>query len=46
MTNYESIKNMSIEAMSEFLKDWAVQFMMGNAPLNVQRWLETEVDFE
>lgn len=35
---------MSVEAMSEFLMDWAVQFMTGNAPMNVQRWLETEVD--
>lgn len=46
MTNFESIKNMSVDAMSEFLMDWAMQFMMWNAPMNVKRWLETEVDFE
>lgn len=46
MTNFESIKNMSIDAMSEFLMDWAMQLVAGNAPLNVKRWLETEVDTE
>lgn len=43
MTNFEKIKSKSIEEMSEFLMDWAVKFVTGKAPMNVKKWLESEV---
>lgn len=43
MTNYERIQAMSVEEMSDFLKSWAMDFVMGKAPMNVSRWLESEV---
>ena len=43
-TNYERIKNMSANEMAEFLMDWFMRCMLGNAPLNVKEWLESEVD--
>ncbi len=42
-TNYDSIRNMSVERMSNFLMDWATEFMLGKSPMNVKDWLETEV---
>lgn len=46
MTNYEEIKNMSIEEMAEFLMEWFVKCMSGEAPMNVYLWLESEVETE
>ena len=46
MTNYDRIRNMSVEEMSDFLMDWALRFMQGKSPLNVEQWLESEVDTE
>lgn len=43
MTNYERIKNMSVEEMGDFLMSWAMDFMMGKSPMVVTRWLESEV---
>ena len=43
-TNHDRIQNMSVEEMSDFLKSWAMDFMMGKVPMNVSRWLESEVD--
>lgn len=43
-TNYDNIRNMSINEMSEFLMDWFMRCMMGKAPLNVKEWLESEVE--
>lgn len=44
MTNYEKIKAMSVEEMADFLMDWAMDFMMGRAPMNVKTLLESEVE--
>lgn len=43
MTNFDRIQNMSVEEMADFLRGWALDFMMGKAPMNVYRWLESEV---
>ena len=43
-TNYNRIKNMSVDEMAEFLMEWAMRCMMGKAPLNVKKWLENEVE--
>ncbi len=43
MTNYDRIKAMNIDEMSEFLMFWAMNFMMGKSPMVVRRWLESEV---
>lgn len=45
-TNYDRIRNMSIDKLSDFLMDWAMEFMCGQVPLNVKTWLESEVDTE
>ena len=42
MTNYERIKNMTVEEMSEFLMDWAMKMFVGEMPMNVKTWLESE----
>ena len=44
MNNYEKIKDMSVDEMAEFLMDWFMRCMMGNAPLNVKEWLEREAE--
>lgn len=41
--NYEHIKNMNVDEMSEFLMDWAMQLFVGKAPMSVKTWLESEV---
>lgn len=46
MTNYEKIKNMSVEEMAEFLMDWAMRLWTGSAPMNVKQWLESEAENE
>lgn len=43
-TNYERIKNMNVDEMSEFLMDWAMRLYTGKAPMNVKKWLESEVE--
>ena len=43
-TNYDHIKNMSVDEMSDFLMKWFMDCMTGKAPLNVKRWLESEVE--
>lgn len=43
-TNYDRIRNMSIDEMAEFLMDWAMRFALGKAPLNVKVWLESEIE--
>ena len=43
-TNYDRIKNMSADEMAEFLMKWFMRCAMGKAPLNVKKWLESEVD--
>lgn len=44
MTQFEKIKAMSVEEMKDFLMDWAMDFMMGRAPMNVKTWLESEAE--
>lgn len=44
LTNYDRIRNMSVEKLSDFLMDWAMEFMCGQVPLNVKSWLEQEVE--
>ena len=41
-TNYDRIRNMSVEEMSNFLMDWFIDGVTGNAPMNVKAWLESE----
>ena len=47
-TNYERIKTMSKEEMEKFLTVWAmvwaVDFVLGKAPMNVKKWLDTETE--
>lgn len=43
MTNYDRIKQMSIEEMADFLMDWFMDCIVGKAPINVKKWLESEV---
>lgn len=42
-TNYDNIREMSVEEMATFLMDFFTDCMTGNAPMNVQKWLESEV---
>ena len=44
MTNYEKIKAMSVEKMSNFLMEWAMRLVCGDAPMNVKTWLESEAE--
>lgn len=44
--NYDRIRNMSVEEMSNFLMDWAMKMFEGTMPMNVKTWLESEVDTE
>lgn len=46
MTNYDHIKAMSVDEMSDFLMEWCTEWIIGNAPMNVKQWLESEVDGE
>jgi len=41
-TNFERIHNMTVEEMTDFLMKWFVDCMMGDAPTNVRKWLESE----
>ena len=43
-TNYDRIKDMTVDEMAEFLMDWFTNCMTGKAPLNVVKWLESEVE--
>ena len=42
-TNYDRIKAMNVDEMSNFLMDWYIKCIMGKAPMNVKEWLESEV---
>ena len=44
MTNFENIKSMNVDEMSNFLMDWAMKLFTGDAPTNVKTWLEREVE--
>ena len=44
MTNYEKIKTLNTDDMSEFLMSWAMKLFTGNAPMNVKTWLNNEAD--
>ena len=37
---------MNVDEMSEFLMDWAMRLYTGEAPINVKKWLESEVEEE
>ena len=43
LTNYDNIKAMNIDEMSDFLIHWFTDCMTGKAPMNVKQWLESEV---
>lgn len=43
MTNYDNIKAMNIDEMSDFLMHWFTVCMLGKGPINVKQWLEQEV---
>ena len=42
MKNYDRIKAMSVEEMADFLMDWFMNCITGEAPMNVKQWLEQE----
>ena len=44
MTNYERIKQMSVEEMAVFIKNIALGLNVGWLKGNIQKWLESEVD--
>ena len=44
MTNYERIKAMGVDEMSEFLMDFVTEALTNPRCLVVKRWLESEVD--
>lgn len=44
MTNYEQIKNMSVEEMSGFLMDWVVDALTNPRCLVFKEWLESEAE--
>lgn len=43
MTNYDCIRNMSVEEMAEFILMMAIGYCSGQAPKNIKERLETEV---
>lgn len=43
MTEFDRIKAMNTEETSNFLMKWAMDFITGKAPMNVKKWLESEV---
>ena len=43
MTNYEKIKSMSVEEMSNFLMDWVTEALTNPKCIIVKHWLESEV---
>lgn len=43
MTNYERIKNMSVEEMSNFLMDFVTEALTNPKCIVVKNWLESEV---
>ena len=42
-TNYDRIRNMSVEEMAEFILMMGVGYCSGQAPKNIKQWLEAEV---
>lgn len=44
MTNFERIKAMSFDEMSEFLMSFVTEALTNPRCLVVKRWLESEVD--
>ena len=44
MTNYERIKQMSIEEMAVFIKKIALGLNVDWLKGNIQKWLESEID--
>lgn len=43
MTNYDRIKAMSVEEMSDFLMDWVTEALTNPKCIVVKNWLESEV---
>nr|DAT96381.1 MAG TPA: hypothetical protein [Bacteriophage sp.] len=43
MTNYENIKTMNIDEMSNFLMDWVTETLTNPKCIVVKNWLEQEV---
>lgn len=46
MTNYERIKNMSVEEMSNFLMNFVTEALTNPKCIVVKNWLESEVTEE
>lgn len=44
MTNYERIKQMTVEEMAVFIKKIALELNVDWLKGNIQKWLESEVD--
>jgi hypothetical protein len=45
-TNYDRIRNMSVEEMAEFILMMAIGYCSGQVPKNIKEWLESEVEGE
>ena len=43
MTNYENIKAMNIDEMSNFLMDWITEALINPKCIIIKQWLEQEV---
>ena len=43
MTNYENIKTMNIDEMSNFLMGWVTEVLTNPKCIVVKQWLEMEV---
>ena len=46
ITNYDRIRNMSVEEMAEFLRNFVTEALTNPKCIVVEKWLESEVDTE
>ncbi len=44
ITQYDKIKKMNLDETAEFLMDWFMRCSLGQAPMNVKAWLESEAE--
>jgi predicted nucleic acid-binding Zn ribbon protein len=43
-TNYDLIRNMSVDELAEFILLMGIGYISGQAPENIKEWLEQEVE--
>lgn len=44
ITNYDRIMKMNVDETADFLMKWFMRCSLGQAPMNVKSWLESEVE--